>query len=243
VRLVSTNPDVPGVFAFGQIAVGVIAVGQFALGVVAVGQVARGVIAVGQAAIGVIALGQGAIGLYHGTGMVALAGPRGYGLALHLLPRAVREPPADLPTALEPSALLERRVERGWLRAELGATGGEARVALEGASGDVDTSALRGRLAAAWTEGNDRVHLLVRAEAVSSDLSYRASDPRVRLVAEDAIPHRSRPRWQFTYAAPPLGRPRFPVTPVSVTVRSIAYVLAAAVFVVVTLVPLLRALF
>lgn len=46
VRLLSTNPDVPGFFAFGQIAVGVIAVGQFALGVVAVGQVARGVIAI-----------------------------------------------------------------------------------------------------------------------------------------------------------------------------------------------------
>lgn len=241
-RLISTDPDVPGVFAFGQLAVGVVAVGQLALGVIAVGQVARGVIAVGQAAIGVVAVGQGAIGLYHGTGMVALAGPRGYGLALHLLPRADREPPPDLPTALEPSDLLEGRVERGWLRAELRGDGARARAALVGASAEVDTSGLRSRLDSAWASGDDRVHLLVRAEAIATDVSYRESESRVRLVAEDAIPHRSRPWWRFTYGAPPKGAPRFPVTPLGAAVRSAGYAVAVLIVLLVTGLPLLRVL-
>jgi hypothetical protein len=242
VRLVSTNPQEPGIFAFGQFAVGVVAIGQFSVGVVAIGQIARGVIAVGQVAVGVFAVGQAAIGLYHGTGMLALAGPRGYGLALHLLPRAQREPPPELPPATAPPELLERRQERGWLGAELGNEGGHARVALLGAGPAVDTSELQARLDAARAEGNDRVHLLVRAELESDEVGYRESETRVRLVAEQAIAYRSKPRWRFSYGAPPKGAPRFPVTLVGGALRSTAYVVVVAIVVIAALRPLFQAL-
>jgi hypothetical protein len=57
-RLVSTDPNEPGIFAVGQLAVGIFALGQLSLGVVAVGQLARGVFAFGQLAVGVVAIGQ-----------------------------------------------------------------------------------------------------------------------------------------------------------------------------------------
>lgn len=242
-RLVSTDPDQPGIFAFGQFAVGVIAVGQLALGVVAIGQVARGVFALGQAAVGVFAVGQGAIGLYHGTGMVALAGPRGYGLALHLLPRVLREEPPLLPPAIAAAELLERRSERGWLHAKLLDGAGGARVVLEGASAPVDTAMLQGRLDAARAEGNDWVHLLVSAEADVDEAGYREAETKVRLVAEDAIPYPSKPPWRFAYGAPPKGTPRFPVTPLGAALRTSGFVVAALIVLVATFLPLARSLF
>jgi hypothetical protein len=86
VRIVSTDPEQPGVFAIGQEARGIFALGQMATGVVAVGQLARGVIVVGQLAIGVVAVGQGAVALGWGGGMIGVVG-RGFGIVLKLAPR------------------------------------------------------------------------------------------------------------------------------------------------------------
>lgn len=89
-RLFSTDPDEPGVFAIGQVAVGVFAFGQLAVGVIAIGQLARGVIAVGQVAVGFVAVGQGALGVLYAGGMGAVGG-RGFGLCLKVLPKVVLE--------------------------------------------------------------------------------------------------------------------------------------------------------
>lgn len=242
-RLISTDPQHPGIFAFGQFAVGVVAIGQIALGVIAIGQVARGVFCVGQAALGVFCVGQGSVGLYHGTGMVALAGPRGYGLALHLLPRAQREPPPLLPTATPPADLLERRAERGWLYAKLQPGAPHARAVLEGTSAAVDTAALQAQLDTARAEGNDWVHLLVRTERETDETNYRKAESRMRLVAEEALPYRSTPPVTFLYGAPPKGVPRFPLTPLSVSLRSLGYLAIVVLVVFATFLPLARTVF
>lgn len=242
-RLISTDPQHPGIFAFGQFAVGVVAIGQIALGVVAIGQVARGIFCVGQAAIGVFCIGQGSIGLYHGTGMIALAGPRGYGLALHLLPQIQREPPPLLPTATPPADLLERRADRGWLYAKLQPGAPHARAVLEGTNAAVDTAALQSQLDAARTEGNDWVHLLVRAERETDKTNYRKAESHVRLIAEEALPYRSSPPVTFLYGAPPKGAPRFPVTLVSLTLRSFGYLAIVALVVFFSLMPLAKTVF
>src|SRR5262249_51914018 len=65
----STDPDRPGVFAFGQFCRGIFALGQMSVGVVAVGQLAMGCFVLGQGAVGLVAVGQGAIGVLYGVGM------------------------------------------------------------------------------------------------------------------------------------------------------------------------------
>ena len=74
---------------------GFIAVGQFATGVIAVGQVARGVIAIGQLAFGLVAIGQCAVGIFYATGMLAVAGRKGWGLGFPFIASigAARVPP------------------------------------------------------------------------------------------------------------------------------------------------------
>lgn len=116
-RILSTDPDVPGVFAVGQIATGIFALGQMATGFVAVGQVARGVIVVGQGAIGIIAIGQGTVAVGWGVGMVAIVG-RGYGLVARLLPKY--RPDRGKPE-LPPLSNLEeiRQTRNGWIAARV----------------------------------------------------------------------------------------------------------------------------
>ena len=80
-----------------------IAIGQVSLGVISIGQVARGIFCVGQGAVGVVCAGQGALGLWHASGLLGIAGQRGYGIILHTLPRLVREAPPELaaPTPID----------------------------------------------------------------------------------------------------------------------------------------------
>lgn len=85
-RLLSTNPDEPGVFAIGQVATGIFAFGQMATGVIAIGQLARGVVAVGQLAVGFVAVGQACYAPLWGGGMVGITG-RGFGFVLKMLPK------------------------------------------------------------------------------------------------------------------------------------------------------------
>lgn len=116
----STDPNRPGVFAFGQEACGIFAFGQFATGVIAIGQFARGVIAIGQVAVGVVAIGQAALGVLYGGGMIALVG-RGFGFALKVLPgiRVERFQRPDLPPLSSPAALRSAEVTQGWVLARL----------------------------------------------------------------------------------------------------------------------------
>ena len=119
-RLFSTDPNEPGVFAVGQEAFGVFALGQLACGVVAVGQVARGVIAVGQVAVGVVALGQASLGILWAGGMIGVGG-RGFGIVLKLLPKVVVE--RFLRPVLPPLSSLETlantEAERAWVLAQV----------------------------------------------------------------------------------------------------------------------------
>ncbi len=85
-RILSTDPDEPGIFAIGQVATGVFAFGQMATGVIAIGQLARGVVAVGQLAVGFVAIGQACYSVVWGGGMVGLTG-RGFGFVLKTLPK------------------------------------------------------------------------------------------------------------------------------------------------------------
>ncbi|MCA9682233.1 MAG: hypothetical protein KC457_08560 [Myxococcales bacterium] len=136
-RLLSTDPDEPGVFAVGQVAYGIVALGQMATGVIAIGQVARGVIAIGQGAIGLIAVGQGAIGLYAGLAMLGIFGR---GFPLPVVPKLPR--PRQLPGTTDLSQV-RMGYGDGWIEAELapgpdqvpllypvhGGVGGEAPIA------------------------------------------------------------------------------------------------------------------
>jgi hypothetical protein len=131
VDIVSTDPERPGIFAFGQFAWGIFALGQMASGVIAIGQVATGVIAIGQGAVGIVAIGQGALGVLYAGGMIAVGG-RGFGVCLKVLPKIELQrferpslPPLSTIEELadaEPGA----QMERGWVLAEV--KDGELRV-------------------------------------------------------------------------------------------------------------------
>jgi hypothetical protein len=239
VRIISTDPQHPGVFAFGQVAVGVIAFGQAALGVVAIGQLARGVFCLGQGAIGVVAVGQGAIGLWHGTGMLAIAGARGYGLALHLLPLLVRERAPELPAETPLSALLDRSASGGWLRATLTASGG---LDPDDVGARIDASAIESRLKLGATAKADRAHVKVRANVIPDASGYREGRAHVELVAEDVITYPSHPRSHLAYGTPPKGSAGAPTTPLMIAVRTLVWLIALVLVSLVSFIPLFEAL-
>lgn len=238
-RIVSTDPNHAGVFAFGQVAVGIFAFGQAALGVVAIGQLARGVFCLGQGAIGVVAVGQGAVGLWHGTGMLAIAGQRGYGLALHLLPRIVTEPKPELPAPTAIDALVQRTQETGWLAATLLPTG---LLEPDGAGVLIDVSNVHARLLAAARNGMDRAHVKVRANVVPDVSGYRSGSARVELVAEDVITHSSRVKRYLAFGVPPAGKPGSATTKLMIAARLFVWVMAVALVTIVSFLPLVDAL-
>jgi hypothetical protein len=242
VQLVSTDPNRPGIFAFGQVAVGVFAFGQSALGVVAIGQLARGIFCVGQGALGVFCVGQGSVGLWHATGMVALAGQSGYGLALHTLPRRLREAPPVLAEPTPLSAFAAREVTEGWIPARLVAgEGGGPELVFEGGA-RVDASAIEASLAEGLRRGADRAHVLVRAEVVVDDGRYRSAATHTDLVAATAIVYaKSRP-VRIAYGVPPSGAPGEPASVAGIALRSAAWMFAFALVSLVTFAPLARAL-
>jgi hypothetical protein len=85
-KFFDAGQEATGVIAIGQVATGVIAIGQMATGVIAIGQLARGIVVVGQGAVGFFAVGMGALGLVKATAMVGIAGRRGWGGVLPLIP-------------------------------------------------------------------------------------------------------------------------------------------------------------
>ncbi|MGE0785345.1 MAG: hypothetical protein AB7S26_06640 [Sandaracinaceae bacterium] len=170
-RLFSTDPDVPGVFAVGQVAVGIFAFGQLAVGVVAIGQVARGVFALGQLAIGFVAVGQGALGVLYAGGMGAIGG-RGFGLCLKMLPKMVIDR-FERPTLPPVSSLAEALEKgRGWVVARIK----EGRFVIDGTPFEPELAEdARRELARAVAQQHNHALLTLRTEdrVEASDGGYR----------------------------------------------------------------------
>lgn len=240
-QLLSTNPRHPGIFAIGQEAVGIIAFGQLALGVVAIGQVARGVFCVGQGAIGVFAIGQGAVGLVHGTGMVALAGNSGYGLALHLLPRRVSEPLPRLPPTVDVADLVSRRLEGGWIEARIERdASGEPSLVAEG-NRRLVTTGMRERLLFALQRNEDRAHVRARVDVVVDDAAYRSAETHTDVIADDIITWASRRPRHWAYPKPPKGSLGEPASTNAIVIRTLGWLVALAIVCVASFLPLAQA--
>lgn len=181
-RIISTDPDEPGVFAFGQVAYGIFALGQIATGVIAIGQVARGVVAIGQGAIGVVAIGQGAFGVLYGGGMIAVGG-RGFGLALKMLPKIAIERFARpaLPPLSTFAELSTRSRGPAWVLARI-VDGG---LSVDGAPLAIEpTAKLTEQLRDAIEAGH--THACVTVDVEERDLptqgGYREAAPRERVL-------------------------------------------------------------
>lgn len=116
VRFFDAGQHANGIIALGQEATGVIAIGQVATGVVAIGQLARGGIAIGQAAFGIWSIGMAAGGLYKAHGMIGVAGNRGIGGILPLLPSLGRR--HQVPKATPFREVYEKPHDT-WIRATL----------------------------------------------------------------------------------------------------------------------------
>jgi hypothetical protein len=115
-RLFDAGQHAHGFIAVGQSATGFIAIGQTALGVIAIGQLARGGIAIGQAAFGIVSIGMVSGGLLGTVAIAGVAGRKGAGFVLELLPRLTRQralPPVSSAQAVWSSG------EPGWVRATL----------------------------------------------------------------------------------------------------------------------------
>lgn len=106
--------EATGFIAVGQIATGVIAIGQMATGVIAIGQLARGVVAVGMGAFGIVSVGMLAGGVVQATGMIGIAGMRGKGIVVPLMPF-----PRYTPFQIVPAAKLFAGRAPGFIRAYL----------------------------------------------------------------------------------------------------------------------------
>jgi hypothetical protein len=105
-----------GVIAVGQFATGVIAIGQVATGVIAVGQVARGGIAIGMASFGIVSIGMASFGLLNTFAMVGVAGRKGAGLVIELVPKLSRK--RVLPRTSSAQEIWSSG-QPGWVRATL----------------------------------------------------------------------------------------------------------------------------
>jgi hypothetical protein len=116
VALFDAGQHAHGFIAVGQFATGFIAIGQVATGVIAVGQVARGCIAIGMASFGIFSVGMASAGLLNTFALLGVAGRRGGGGVLELLPRLTRK--RALPHARS-AAEVWSSGEPGWVRATL----------------------------------------------------------------------------------------------------------------------------
>ena len=243
-RLFSTDPNEPGIFAVGQFSVGVFALGQTSLGVVAIGQLARGVFAVGQLAVGVVAIGQCSVGLFHGTGMVALAGQRGFGLVLHSLPWLVAEPAPPLAAPVPVAHIVAGEVPSGWIPARLVVEPAGPRVIPDDDGHiEVDISLVRADLLAGAARGCDRAHVSVRREVAIDEGGYRQAQREVTLFAEQVIVYPSRRPRHLAYGRPPAGTPGAPAKNLEIALRTLAFLIAVSIVAVTTFWPLAEALF
>ena len=115
-RFFDAGQEAHGFIAVGQLATGVIAIGQSALGVIAIGQLSRGVVAVGQLSFGVFSVGMGSVGIFGTIAMGGVAGRRGLGFVLELIPRLKRR---RVPPATTSARDVWSTGEAGWVRGQL----------------------------------------------------------------------------------------------------------------------------
>ena len=115
-RIFDAGQHAHGFIAIGQSATGFIAIGQTALGVIAIGQLARGALAIGQAAFGIVSIGMVSGGLLGTVAIAGVAGRKGAGFVLELLPKLTRQ--RTLPTTTSAHAVWTSG-EAGWVRATL----------------------------------------------------------------------------------------------------------------------------
>ena len=201
VKLFDFGQEAYGVIAIGQFATGVFAFGQVATGVVAIGQVARGVFVVGQVAVGVVSVGQLAVGLYAAYAMLGLAGRRGGGLVLTILPRTRRED--DLPPLVPAADVISGKHERGWARVRVA-----ARTVDDGPK-EVVLLDERSTLPIELAPGTERslgtvaasdwpvalVELSTSERSVPTEVGYREAPPTERVVTAVAARESPRPEW------------------------------------------------
>jgi hypothetical protein len=116
VRFFDAGQHAHGFIAVGQIATGFIAIGQSALGVIAIGQLARGGIAIGQASFGIVSVGMVSGGLLGTIALGGVAGRKGAGFVLELLPKLTRQ--RVLPHASSVADIWSSG-EPGWVKATL----------------------------------------------------------------------------------------------------------------------------
>jgi hypothetical protein len=119
VQLFSSDENVPGVFAVGQVATGIFVLAQFGTGVFVIAQFGRGVFVLAQFAVGFVAVGQFAAGVFSTGGMGAIGGRSFFGLPMiALLPR-LRWPRAEAgpaPTETTLAAIASGEVDEGLVR-------------------------------------------------------------------------------------------------------------------------------
>lgn len=115
-RFFDAGQHAHGFIAVGQIATGFIAIGQSALGVIAIGQLARGGIAIGQASFGIVSVGMVSGGLLSTVALGGVAGRKGAGFVLELLPKLTRQ--RVLPRASSVEDIWSSG-EPGWIKATL----------------------------------------------------------------------------------------------------------------------------
>jgi hypothetical protein len=115
-RIFDAGQHAHGIIAVGQLATGFVAIGQSALGVIAIGQLARGVVAIGQASFGIVSIGMVSGGLLGATAMGGIAGRKGKGFILELLPKLKRHHVLPRTTS---AADVWATGEPGWIRASV----------------------------------------------------------------------------------------------------------------------------
>lgn len=238
-RILSTDPEHPGFFAVGQMAVGVIALGQLALGVVAIGQVSRGIFCLGQGAVGVFAVGQGSVGLFHATGMLGLAGQRGYGIVLHTLPRLVTEPLPPHPDPTPLADIIDGKVASGWVPARIDANG---LIEPEEGPAKLDASNVYTQLREAHAQGFDRAFVKLVGAVVPDASDYRSARSHRTLNAEEAIPYKSKRETYLAYGVPPRGAPGGRASFMGIVFRTLVWIIALTIVSIVSLVPLAEAI-
>jgi hypothetical protein len=115
-RFFDAGQNAHGFIAVGQFATGFLAIGQSALGVIAIGQLARGVVAIGQASFGIVSIGMVSGGLLGAVAMGGIAGRKGVGFVLELLPKWKRQHVLPATTS---AADVWATNEPGWVRASI----------------------------------------------------------------------------------------------------------------------------
>jgi hypothetical protein len=215
-RIVSFEPGVPGVFAFGAEPIGIISVGWFARGLLVVAQFGVGVVVVAQVGVGLVVLGQIVCALLQGFGMFAMGGRVRGVLPLWMLPhvRTPRVAPRQRAWVAVEQAGREEG-SRSTVRAGLELREGEPRLVFDGVSrggGErlpdgrelAMTPAAREALIVLHRAGvRDVLACLVAAERREPPTGgFREAPPRTPLLTVVAVEEAPRAAWRSPFQHP-----------------------------------------